>query len=218
MELINTKITKPRYRYEGRGGIYLGVVDFDKEYYKNSNHSLVVNDLDITTAAGKETFRNLVYTRHDGDIFSDVPTCPCGTMRGGHLIGMICQTCNNPCTPLTERSLEPIIWMRSLHDKVKFMNIQIYTQLRHVWNKGGFSVLDYLIDPKYVPKDLNLQGQLACEALNLPRGLKAFEENFDEIIEILLTARLRLPRNGVETMFSFTQRKDVDDLRIHKQI
>ncbi len=209
MKPIDYPVTEPRLRYPGRRGIYVDVPDFEKDFSRLSIEPILANKLDITSEEGLELFKRLVYSKHDGDVFKNIPSCPCGHLKHGHLIGETCTVCGHPCLSLTEQGLEPIIWLEGLEPVKYFVNPQIYTQLSNFWTDSGFNVIAYLMDPKYRPPRVNHPAEFACKALKLPVGMVSFYNRFDEIMDILINGNVRLNIDGRQVRYTFTKPAEI---------
>lgn len=203
-------IHAPRQRYPGRKGIYPTVVDFDDVFRRLEIRPILANELDLSTEPGREKFNRLVYSRYDGDVFSNIPACPCRHTKGTPFIGENCEECGYPVVPLTEQTIEPIIWVSAPDQIPGFMNLQIYRLLKARFTKSGFSVIDYLLDPKYTPPKSDSQEELIVNRLIERRGLTYFHDNFDDIMEGLCKSRHFLKAAKATTTLRF--------LKIHRDI
>jgi len=190
MELITQDILEPRSRYPGRKGIYPVIVDFDDMFRRLDNRPIIANELDLDTEEGQERFNQVVYSRYDGDVFSNVPSCPCRHTRGGHRINERCVACGFQCLPITEQAVEPIVWVRVPDGVPAFMQLTIYRLLKLKFTKSGFSTIDFLMDPKYRPPKLMCDEQAFIEQQGWERGLTYFHDHFFEILEKLCSTRL----------------------------
>lgn len=188
MELIDGHIFEPRFRYRGKKGIYPKIEDYDKVFKTLDIQPILANDLDLSTKEGQELFNELVYSKYDGEVFTNTPRCPCGQTQGGDEEGETCDKCGYLCQTPTEQSIHPIVWMKVPEEVGAFINIQVYSILRSRMLKSGFSILDWLIDPRYRPPRLNTMVEEVLESLKIERGLKYFSENFDEVIDKVFSA------------------------------
>jgi len=192
VEIITYDIHEPRLRYENRTGIYPSIVDFDDLYKTLEVKPILANDIDLSTEQGRDLFTRLVYSRHDGDMFSNVPSCACGFTTRGSRINTLCKECGQPVLPLTEMPIQPIIWIRCPDKLPGFMNLMIYRHLKLEFTKSGFSALDYIIDPSYrAPKADSDEEAVVVNILgnSRNRGLKYFHDNFDDVMDALCASR-----------------------------
>lgn len=217
-ELIDYPLTEPRFRYIGRKGIFPQVSNFDADFERLSTTPIIVNNLDLNSDEGWVYFKNLIYSKHDGDVFKNIPTCPCGNLNHGHLTGELCDICGQPCLAPTEQELKPVLWMAGLEPVGYFMNPQVYMQLSDFFSKGGFSVIDYLMDPRYRPPKIDCLGEIAARELKLPIGLKTFRENFDEIMEVLLEGKVRINQGTRTVNFRFADTRSVPMVREYLEL
>lgn len=194
-EIIDHDLTEPRLRYLGRGGTYATIVDYEDEFRRLSANPVMANDLDLSTDEGKSRFNELVYSTYEGDVFSNVPRCACGYCKVGELEGEECPKCNSIVTFPTEQPIESMVWMRPPQETKAFMNIQVYTVLSKALTKDGFSVMDWLMDPKYRPPKLNAYQETMLKELKIRRGLRHLVENFWETMEGIFNASTVVYRN-----------------------
>lgn len=188
-ELITYDIKEPRARYPGRKGIYPIIEDFDLLFKRLDVKPVLANDIDLNTPQGKTRFNDLVFSRHAGDVFSNVPACPCRLTKGGSRVNDICIHCGFAVLPITEQPIEPIVWVKTPDGLPAFMNLTIYRLLRIRFLKSGFSAIDYLLDPKYRPPKSDSKEENILKQFTTARGLTYFHNNFDAIMESLCTNR-----------------------------
>lgn len=189
MELITYDLTEPRQRYPGRRGIYPEVVDLDDVFRRLDIPPVMVNDIDLTTEQGQARFNEMVYTKYDGDVFSNVPSCPCRHWWGGHRVGEKCPKCGYACLPITEQTIEPIVWVRVPDMIPYFMNITVYSILKESFMKNGFNAIDWFMDPKYRPLKDDTPEERMVKRLGYARGMTCFNKNFAGIMEGLCSLR-----------------------------
>lgn len=188
-ELITYDITEPRPRYLGRKGIYPIIEDYDLLFKHLDVQPVLANDIDLETPQGKARFNEVVFSRHSGDVFSNVPSCVCRKTTGGSRVKDICPHCGFAVLPITEQPIEPIVWVRCPDGLPAFMNLTIYRLLRNRFMKPGFSTIDYLIDPKYQPAKSDSKEEVIIRNLVPTRGLTYFHDHFDEIMDKLCATR-----------------------------
>ena len=184
-DLIRHDVTTPRYRYKDYLGIYPVIWDHEEDFRRLSTVPVIANRIDLTTEEGKRLFNQTVYSRYDGDVFSNVPTCPCGSTRGGNRIGRVCPKCGNKCLPNTEQPIESIVWIEGFDQVPRFLNITVYAILKKEWSIRDFSILDYLIDPYYHSLSDTPEIEGYIESFGFKRGINYFVENFDDIADQL---------------------------------
>lgn len=206
MTLITSDVLEPRRRYQGRKGIYPVIVDIDAYFNQLNCRPIMADELDLETPQGQERFNDLVYSRYDGDVFSNVPSCQCGHVRRGHRINEVCSKCGFECLPITEQTIEPIVWVKSPPDIPAFMNLTVYRLLRNRFIKDSFSVIDYLIDPSYRPPKLHCAAEEFITAKGWERGLTYFHNNFDDIMEELCNNRIFLTRPAGARTLAFVEK------------
>lgn len=185
MELITYNITQPRERYPGRKGVYPAIVGYDKGFRNLSDTPIMADELDLSTEAGQTLFNELVYSKYEGDVFTNVPKCPCGHTHGGENEGNRCLRCGYLCQTPTEQSIQPLVWIRAPKLVGHFLNPHAYQLLKEKLTTQSFSVLDWLIDPKYrAPRLQSIQEDMLLKS-GLSRGMSYFYDNLDHVFDTI---------------------------------
>jgi len=211
--LITENLYEPRLRYPNRNGVYPRIADHRQLFRRLRTTPVISNDLDLDTPDGQETFNRLVYSKYEGDVFSNVPTCPCGFWHGGDVNGESCPECGFMAVPPTEQPIQPLIWVRAPKGVAGFLNPTVYGILYNVLKKPSISVLDWLIDPKYRPPKLHSIELELLEELGVKRGITYFIKHFDDVIEKLAAARRRIVKpNGTKVTITLLSTQSYDEL------
>lgn len=218
--LITENIYEPRLRYVNRKGIYPIIRDHNEIFRRLTTRPVIGNDLDLMTPEGKDLFNRLVYSRYEGDVFSNVPVCPCGALHDGDVCGDICGECGMPALPPTDQPIQPLIWVRAPKGTKGFMNPTVYGLFKKILMRNTLSVLDWLIDPKYRPPHrhsihLELLNELIVNGQPIKRGMSYFIDNFDAIIEVLYETRRRItkPRTGAKETITLLTNEHYTDIK-----
>lgn len=193
IELLDHHITEPRLRYPGRGGIFVEPTDFEYEFASMDRQVHMASEF----AGNRKLLEDIIFTKTDDDFFDNIPSCPCGHLKTGQSRGEICPICHHECLPQTEKDLRSTIWIDALKPVEYFMNPMVYLQLNGlIRGYKGFRVLDWLMDPRYKAEDLDNHYQQVMEILDLPRGMVALHDKFDEIMDTIMEARVDVIVNG----------------------
>lgn len=194
--LIVANLYEPRLRYPGRKGIYPIIQNHNEIFRRLSKPPIIANDLDLDTPEGREKFNQLVYSVYEGDVFSNVPTCPCMYWHGGDVAGETCPKCGNLAISPTEQPIQPLIWLRAPKGVAGFMNPRVYSIFKKLLRRGSICVLDWLLDPKYRPPVLHAIELDMLNELGVERGITYFINNFDEILRKLVASKRRITKPG----------------------
>lgn len=189
IDIIDGPIYEPRDRYIGRTGIYPKIINYDTRFANLKLTPILANDLDLTTREGRELFNELVYSKYEGDVFTNIPRCPCGHTTGGDEEGELCKKCGYECQAPTEQDIESLVWIKAPEEVGYFMNPQVYAVLTGILGRQGCNVLDWLMDPKYRAPRLNSEIEVLMTHAGIQRGMKYLYENFDEVLEKVITLR-----------------------------
>lgn len=170
-------------------GVKLGHLSLNEEFKKVHRPIYFVNDFDVANQADEERLSTLLFTHYSAETLDIQPKCLCEKTEGEHRLYEICKYCDQPVDYVTERPLESILWIRRPAGIEAFIAPSIYRKLdKHILKiKGKFSALQWLIDPHYTVKRAEVNDAVeAFLALQLPRGINAFHNHFDEIVDAIL--------------------------------
>lgn len=158
------------------------------EYFKYTpGQKIIVNDLNILDVNDMEMINNSLMTVYDNtDVISTKPQCECGNLVGRYLIDHWCPVCGTQCKDAHDK-VYPMIWLKALHPKMRFLNPAFYTMLSKMLD-NNIDGLRWLSDDKYNPP-VNLQPYLLHlkEILGNVRSYSNTIENIPKIINYLMT-------------------------------
>lgn len=172
-------------------GVYLRVVNYDTIYDHQARQVVLMNDFDISLEADRKRLNSLIYTSLDGDSLSSAARCGCGAITGMENHGVVCNNCYEAVAPVTEKPLESILWLKAPEGIRGFINLTVWRILHKNLTHSGFSILDYLCDPRYKsPRQLPHDKQRKLDRLEIPRGYNHFVDNYQSILTALQKANL----------------------------
>lgn len=178
-------------------GIFLELVDHDKVFEEEVGPKVIINDIVIKTDCDSNAANDLLFTRFDNDILSNVPTCKCGATHGRRNLHAICPipTCGTPVEFQFSTKLRSNVWLRTPRGIDRLFNVHFWHTLNSHFTKSGFKLLQWVVDPNYkevtVPHKLLAQVSSEMEARGIRRGYNSFVQNFDEVYKILHQAMWR---------------------------
>jgi hypothetical protein len=182
-------------------GIHLRLVNFQELFRNSTKVPIIINDILESSEEDKEAFNRMIYTKYNGDLLSNVPSCECGEVVGEYNLGVRCSNCNTVVSTLLEQSLEPIIWMRSPIGVRPLMNPVVWTMLNDKFTRSGFEIIKWLCDTTYKPQVKVPPIMGSVQALEIPRGYNNFVDNFDTIIDSLFELKgIKLKRIGLDPL------------------
>jgi len=177
-------------------GVHTRLVDFDQRFATLRNIPLIVNVVDDTTEEDKERINDQIRTKYTEDLLSNLPSCECGEIVGQFNIGVHCPTCHSKVVSPIEQNLEPILWMKAPIGVKALINPTFWTMLTEKFTRSSFSICRWLLDRDYRPAIKIPPIMEDVEALNLPRGINNFYDNFDMIMEALFSLKGFRPKKG----------------------
>jgi len=174
-------------------GKRLSVLDLDAVYNGISPPPVILNDLPASTESEREIVNKTIMTKYDdNDVLSSTPSCSCGQLKSGYLLGIICQSCMTPVCQPTETDIKADVWFRAPKSVKGFLNPIMWiilSQYLTTSGRNGYNLMDWLIIPtKSVPDNVSLTVRKKIQYLTdigWKRGLNNFYDNFDDFVEIL---------------------------------
>lgn len=181
---------------------FLRSLNFDEMLKNSPIEPIIINDLPNRSEKDREYFNYLIRNTYTSDMVTALPQCQCGETKGEHLVGAICEYCEQPVRQSIERDILPSLWFRKPIGIKKLISPYFLILLQMQFKKRGLNIIQWLMDrniplpPKYpavVDKII---------AAKIPRGYNNFVEHFDEIMEFLFASNDFKKNNFVYTVVS----------------
>lgn len=173
--------------------IYQTLISFEDMFRKLKEPPVIVNRFSSVTEEDREKIKQLVMTKYSSDLLSVLPSCPGGHLKGEHVVGEYCDICNVIVKSTVEEDIEPILWFETPKDLAdrgcKLINPRVWIILSNWFSKSGFDILHWLCNTRYHPGVKRPKIMDAVEALGIERGYTYFTQNFDAIIDALLSIK-----------------------------
>lgn len=163
------------------------LIGLDTLFHESKVSPIILNDLSSRTEADREYFNSLVRENFTSGTVSMMPTCSCGELKGNHLIGEICDTCNTSVRNTIEKEINPTIWFRRPNGVEKLLNPVVWIMLDDRFTKSHFRIMQWLTDRNYNPNIKKPDIIDRMIAAGIPRGYNAFVQNFDAIMDYLFS-------------------------------
>lgn len=171
--------------------VFLELVNHEELYSQASDTVIFANDLEVDTKEAVQKLNNLLYKRYEGDSLNVLPSCDCGSLKGGYNIGVKCNNCNTFVVSSMERPLESMIWIKAPEGVDTLINPAAWVILSNQMTTNGFNFLEWLCNPLYKAPTNKIPPKLSrYEQLGIPRGLNSFYQNFDVIMSESFRLRL----------------------------
>ena len=119
------------------------------ELFRNARDFVILNDLYPVTTKDRERLDALTHRELVGDAMDMTPSCACGHLKRNVNLGQTCPKCMTVVTAHRNEKIDPICWVRAPRDVVGIINPLLLMQLRSIFKKGEFNVIDWLIRPGY---------------------------------------------------------------------
>jgi len=167
-------------------GVHLEPEDLESAFNTLTEPPIIANYFNTDTKEGMEEVNRLLYTKYAGDSLGSVPRCFCGHLEGEFKRNRICPKCFVQVENPVDRKIETKVWFETPRNISAFINPVSFAILAKAMKDKSINCLMWLCDPKYVvPHNRNTSPMLRRLLMaNIPRGINAFYERFDEIMEI----------------------------------
>lgn len=169
--------------------LFLQLSDLDATFHSNVNPAIIINDLESKTEDNREYFESLIRETFTSDMVSVLPKCQCGELKGEHLIGELCETCNTVVRQSIEEDIAPSLWFRKPNGIEKLMNPIVWIMLSNRFTRSKFRILQWLTDRTYNPTEKKPDIVHRMIAEGVPRGYNNFVQNFDSIMAYLFAQK-----------------------------
>ena len=179
--------------------IYAEIIDLDELFNTLPRPPIIANQFNIDSESDREEINRLILTQYGSDFLEVEPSCDCRVTKGGDYEGVTCQHCGTIVMPVTERPLEPSVWLALPKDVKAFINPKVYTILSSELTHSKFNILEHLVNPNAVGPDNKNPVVARYMRLGIPRGINYFHDHFDEIIALLVKENI-LQRDSDDKM------------------
>jgi len=182
----------------------VGIIDFERMFATSTTPPIIANEFDISSDESREELSDLLYTHYNGDTLGVLPQCQCGKLSGAFVLGRECDECGGAVEYVTEKQLEPILWVAPPTGVTTLMNPQIWTMISRALTCGALNILEYLCNPNLQMPPIPPKEAQRFLQLKIPRGINYFHAHFDEIMDSLFEFNL---------VFANKPRKPKDEFR-----
>lgn len=168
-------------------GIFLINPDFDEDIKRLPREPVILNQ-HHAGFEGVDVVKALMVTEYDCDYIDTMPSCGCGRSRGRHLNK--CSYCGDEVLSVMERGFYSDVWLQAPPGVRAFIRPNILGMMLESFTQEGFSAIEWLCNPRYKFTDEYSIVYRQFMALEIPRGYNHFIDNFDDILETLMNARI----------------------------
>lgn len=162
-------------------------LNLDTLFRTTPGPKIIVNDLDYFSLTDNEKItQHLMTVYNNVDVISIKPQCDCGEISGAYNIGRICNQCSTECKD-PEFNLDPIIWVKSIDPKLKFLNPTFWNMLSNMLDTK-VDYIRWLTDSKYNPRGLKVPSHILTlkkDYLDDKRDYYNTMANIDKIINFI---------------------------------
>lgn len=181
-------------------GVYYGLPDYDKEIQELRRPPIILNEIMPEEYQLIDPVRELTITEYEGDVIDTLPSCECGLTHGRYntstapdVPNTVCPHCETEVMSPIDRGFESNVWIKAPTGVRAFMRINALDMLIRAFKQNDFSAIEWLCNTRYEPKNKNSVIYERFKKLNIPRGYNHFVDNFDAILETLMTAPVFKP-------------------------
>jgi hypothetical protein len=177
-------------------GVYLEHVDHDELFANSPVSPIIINDIPTVTEEQKEYLNGLIYKRFESDLLSNEPSCECGATTGGYKLGVICPNCNTTVRDEMDQELHPLVWIRTPVGVKKLINPIILMKLLKHFNKGNFSLVEWLINTDYTSTGQRPAYLDSLIAMGMKRGYNNFITHIEEYLTMMFDIKTFRSKKG----------------------
>lgn len=161
--------------------IYQRFISLD-DYFKNtSGDKIILNDIKYFSIDDREMINRALVTVYDDNTISLIPSCDCGEMKGGYLLGKLCDGCGTIVKDIQDKT-DPLIWLHAVEDMPHFLSPHFWLMMRNVMGKK-VDGMRWLSDTSYNPPDI------PDYLIAIKNSFEGFERSYpylvDHIVELL---------------------------------
>lgn len=184
--------------------VTLSFKSYDDYFRSTQGNKIILNDVSYFAMNDLNMIEQQLSTIYGKtDVISTIPSCDCGELKGGYLIGIICEKCGTKCRDIYEK-IEPVLWMKAFSDDIKFMNPHFWIIVESTISTGKFQGLRWLCDSTYNP-NLAIK-PIIFELCALLGNKRIYSNTIQHIPEILDFVKENDPRYKK----SLTERRRID--------
>lgn len=177
-------------------GVHTRLKNFEQRFATLRNVPTILNYFDDSTEEERKRINDQIRTKYTEDLLSNLCSCSCGEIVGEFNKNVVCFTCRTKVESPLDQNLEPILWMKAPHGVHKLINPTFWMMLNEKFTRSSFSIIRWLLDRDYRPGIKIPPVMEEVEALGLPRGINAFYQNFDTIMDALFSIKGFRPKKG----------------------
>jgi len=170
-------------------GCYIGIKSPMGAIAKMAGPMTVLNDMPIVTEEDRQMIDRMTTRMFEHtDMFSNTPSCLCGALRRGDLIGQTCHSCGTKVTETFGEPLDSMVYIRAPEGVEDLILPGVLQMLLLRTTDAHFQYVRWVIDPKYNPNRSN-HSYIAQEliSMGLQRGYNYFVKNFDDVMDKICT-------------------------------
>lgn len=191
-------------------GIYYALPDYDRDIQKLKRPPIILNEIRSDEYELIDPVRELTMTEYEGDVIDTLPSCECGMTTGRYNTSTqpdtpntVCPHCDTEVMSPIDRGFESSVWIRVPYGVRAFIRINALDMLMRAFKQDDFSAIEWLCNTRYEPKNRNSVIYERFKKLEIPRGYNHFIDNFDAILETLMTAPVFKPDQKRTEVYDF---------------
>lgn len=154
--------------------IYQKFISLDDYYKETTGDKILLNDIRYFSIEDKEMINRALITVYDDNTISLIPSCDCGDLKGGYLLGKRCSKCSTHVRDVHDKT-DPLIWMRALDGMPKFLSPHFWLMMKNVMGKK-VDCMRWLSDTSYNPPDI------PDYLIGLKHSVEGFERSYEFLI------------------------------------
>lgn len=159
-------------------------INIDEYFNSINSDKIIVNDIEFSSAEGKSNLDYALTTVYNGDTMVMAPSCDCGYLTAGYMLGEVCPVCGHKVTDPYDRS-DPIVWLKKFDNMPKFISPHFWLMMKTIMYKN-IDCLRWISDPQYNPVN-----KVPPWLIGMSKTLPDFERSYTYLV------------NNIETILSY---------------
>ena len=129
--------------------VFQSFKNLDEYFNETTGDKIILNDVKYYSIDDKDRIAKALITVYDDNTISMIPSCDCGELKGGYLLGKLCNACSTTVRDLQDKT-DPLLWMHAVDDMPKFMSPHFWLMMKTVMGKK-IDCMRWLSDTSYNP-------------------------------------------------------------------
>lgn len=178
-------------------GVYLGLPNYDEDIASLDRAPIILNSINPEANRLIDPVKEFTMTEYEGDTIDTLPTCECRRTYGRYntssepgVANTVCPECHTEVMSPIDRGFTSNVWLQVPKGVSGFIRVNFLDMLIRAFNQESFNAIHWLCNTQYKPANANSMTFERFKRIGIPRGYNHFVDNFDKILDILMTCQV----------------------------